>query len=1063
MDTEGTRVTGRNVQVQVFRREWHSVREQREDGGFYWRSTPEDQAVWSGLAQTNARGEAEIGFVPAQGGQYRIVGHYQDAAGRDVRSATTLWVYGDGAYIGWARQNDRRVELISDKDRYSPGETAKILVASPFAKSEALITIERGEIMQVERRTFDGNASVIELPIEQAHLPNIFVSVTLIQADAAAESIPSFKQGYLMLPVATDEKRLDIEIRKLSLEGDGRKQARPGETVAWQVEVLDFAGRPQKAELSLALVDEALLALLPPREDGLHTDFYSRRALGVKNANSLVHNADAFVEKLWAETKGGGGGSIDGEPRAVFKDTAFWQASLVTGEDGKAVFTTPLPDNLTTWRLIAKAITAQDTLVGEASETVMSTRELIVRPILPRFAVAGDELQIGAEIRNNSSGAEQFEVTLHAPGLQLDESSSEVRSLFVEEGGSRRVYWRAGIAAQQLEHSEVFEALGEMSIVMGAVGQSEAGRKISDAVEHKIPVYAYTAKEVTGTAGQVDAERLERVLLPAGIATHQGDLKIELSPSLAAASTESLRWLKSYPYECAEQTTSKFLPNVATLHMLESLNLAKPTLRSDLEPMVQQQIQRLYALQKPSGGWGWWERSTENPWLSAYALYGLHIAKASNIAVDNGVMRRAEEFVSEALSAQSTDDSTRAFMLFVLSEINPTKPLLSNRALAIFSRREGLDLETKAFLAMTLDSLSQSRSEIKTEPQTLISEIAGAAEISATGTHWEEYGGRYAYNRLGSEIRSNAVIIQAISRIDPEHLMLSNAIRHLMQVREKGRWGTTIETVWSVLGLNAFMQASGEMAGRSDYSLSLDGESLIASRFTEHSVLSPVNIKLSISDLLADQTGASSLPAYLAQDTERDLRFNRSGTGKLYYSAHLRLHRPASKALPVDRGIRVTRRYLEVDPLSYQATGQEITEVRVGDVVKVQLGIDSDQTLHHVLLEDHLPAGFEALNADLETVSTLVGEPRLSKVDEHGLPWWRRGWWFAWDQSQIFDDRVALFSEYMAKGQYSYSYLMRASLAGSFEVIPAHAEQMYMPEVFGRSAGRRILVGTAER
>jgi uncharacterized protein YfaS (alpha-2-macroglobulin family) len=155
----------------------------------------------------------------------------------------------------------------------------------------------------------------------------------------------------------------------------------------------------------------------------------------------------------------------------------------------------------------------------------------------------------------------------------------------------------------------------------------------------------------------------------------------------------------------------------------------------------------------------------------------------------------------------------------------------------------------------------------------------------------------------------------------------------------------------------------------------------------------------------------------------------------------------------------VARQYSLVD-----RPGQYVDRAQVGDVVKVKLTLIVPNDLHYVVVEDFLPAGFEGVDLSLKT-SSVVGEaPELSNVTaEEESRWYRRygwGWWW-FSHSELRDEKVALFAQYLPRGTYEYTYLMRAGVAGEFLVLPTTAYEMYFPEVFGRSDGGKFTVEPA--
>jgi hypothetical protein len=584
------------------------------------------------------------------------------------------------------------------------------------------------------------------------------------------------------------------------------------------------------------------------------------------------------------------------------------------------------------------------------------------------------------------------------------------------------------------------------------VRMSAQGGGYTDAVELALPVYQYSTPEVVATAGQVDTKITEQIKVPAGIDTSRGDLTVELNPSLAAASVDSLKWLEAFPYECTEQTVSKFLPNVATYRALEELDLDEPDLRANLETQVATQVQRLYALQHNDGGWGWWLADASQPWTSAYALYGLTIAEQAGFAVEPSVTERATQYLTGYLDtpvdvAEPYDLNQRAFIVYVLGERGQ---LPASRAVSLYDRRDAMSLFGKAFLAL---ALQKAGPEQESRVKTLVADLTGAAKTSATGTHWEEEEPDFV--TMNTDLRTTAINLMALARLDPKNATLPNAVRWLMTARREGHWETTQETAWSVLGLTDFMKSTGELEGEYDYRVQLNGEMLKEGHVDSSNVAEPIKLVTPIQDLLLD--------------VANELVIGRDGTGKLYYTANLRYYLPAADLQPLDQGIILGRQYFKVDPKTLQPTGEIAESAKVGDIVQVKLTLIAPNNLHYLQVEDSLPAGFEAIDTSLKTSSAAAQGPEVREVpgEEGGAPlpeepWWARPWWTNWVESQIHDNKVALFSTYLGEGTYEYTYLARASVAGDFNVIPAHAEEMYFPEVFGRSAGGVFSVAPGE-
>jgi uncharacterized protein YfaS (alpha-2-macroglobulin family) len=292
------------------------------------------------------------------------------------------------------------------------------------------------------------------------------------------------------------------------------------------------------------------------------------------------------------------------------------------------------------------------------------------------------------------------------------------------------------------------------------------------------------------------------------------------------------------------------------------------------------------------------------------------------------------------------------------------------------------------------------------------------------------------------------VIIAALSRLDPKNPILPNAVRWLMSIRQHaGHWETTQETAWSIIGLTDWLVTTGELAGNYQWRVLLNGKEL------GNGVVNADNI--GETHKLRSEVGA------LLKDTVNRLAFERtpadqavSGSkGRLYYAAYLNYYKPAEEVKALNRGIIVSRQYSLAD----DETGKPISAAKVGDVIQVKLTLVAPNDLHYVVVEDPLPAGAEGVDTSLATTSVVGEAPELKRTDRrnpwgHGYGWW----WFS--QSELRDEKVVLFAQYLPRGTYEYTYLMRADVPGEFLVMPSTAYQMYFPDVFGRSDGARFIV-----
>ncbi len=1074
VDWSGDRASDRPLSYTVYRREWENVFEENETGGGRWTWTTVDTEIANGSFATDGEGAARFSFVPPDGGTHKVVVSGFDALERTVRSSLFIWVTGPET-VSWRRSNDDRITLISDKTEYAVGETAEILIPSPYAGEQwALITVERGGVLSREVVLLESNSSVYRLPIVEGHVPNVYVSVVIVRGREAAlaavdgsPAVAETKVGYVELAVSRAPKLLSIELTP----SDAMPQ--PGGSLTYNVLVTDADGLPVRASLALDLVDKAVLTLMPRSADAIANAFYGRRGLGVATASGLTISINRLVAEQLDDLGDVSVASFDVddgmtgavapqaapamaadeagveraetasdklppgvELREEFEDTAYWNAQIATDADGRAQVSVDLPDNLTTWVVRGVGVTT-DTRVGETASELLVTKPLLVRPVAPRFFVVGDRVRLAANVSNQTTEDRTIEVTMASTGLVLETDATQ--SVLVSAGGELGVVWWVtvlDVPAVDLAFSAVSEEL------------SDAARPhLTTGPDGTLLVYRYTAPETVGTAGQLSepGSRTEIIALPPNVEVERSHLLVRLETSLAAAMQESLRHLEHFEYECTEQVVSRFLPNILTHRAISRLGIENPELEERLPALVAEGLDKLYTRQNGDGGWGWWTLDRSSTYLTAYVVFALDAAADAGYVVRQDVLDRGLDFLEESLVDVDRLTSTvianrQAWVVFVLAEAGRAAVKHTDE---LFDERAKLSSYARAFLAMAFDSLESSDGPI----DTLLADLYGDAIVSATGAHWEEED--YDWWAMNTDTRSTAVILDALVRLDPTQPLLPNVVRWLMVARKAGIWETTQETAWSLIALTDWMDATGELEGTYDYGASLNGDALHAGTASAETHLQPASITVS-----ADALDPS---------TDNRLTITRGdGPGTLYYTAHLSVRLPVEDVEPLHRGIIVQRQYMPAD-CPIDETCPEVEQIAVGESIQVRLTIIAPHDLYYVIVEDPFPAGCEAVDTTLATSGLTDLDPGLYRQSESGgWPWFYWWWWRWYSRSELRDEKAVLFADYLPSGTYTYQYTVRASVPGEFRVLPTSAQEFYFPEVFGRSDGRILTVVEAE-
>lgn len=362
---------------------------------------------------TEEDGQGILPFTVEESGYYQLHVSGTDQTGETISYQTWVHVF-SSQYNGWSGRQ-QNLKITADEESYAPGDTARLLIESTFS-GPALLTMQRGTIQREMLVELTAPVTLVEVPIETTHVPNIYVIVhaweeedTTLQP-STYYSVPDsrLKTAYINLSVPATDKNLTVTITP------NREVYAPGSEATFTIEVTNYRGEPVSAELSLAMVDEAIFALSSELSGSLYNAFYYRRDNRVGTFHSLTLSRYLPIEEGgWGGGGEGGGGDgySPGSPRSDFQDTAAWFPTLYTDADGRVQVTITLPDNLTSWRLTAKAATA-DTQIGQTTLNVLTQQPIIIQPLLPRTLTAGDTVGLSVMVHNYTESTQAIQVSV---------------------------------------------------------------------------------------------------------------------------------------------------------------------------------------------------------------------------------------------------------------------------------------------------------------------------------------------------------------------------------------------------------------------------------------------------------------------------------------------------------------------------------------------------------------------------------------------------------------------------------------------------------------------------
>jgi hypothetical protein len=1064
----GERLAGVKVAGTIVRQEWHRVHRTRGGYSEVYGEWVSDTVATCKVVTVSGQTPAQCRFTPASGGSYILGFTSEDEAGRPVSSSVYRWATGTD-WVPWSDETQFKMDVIPDKSRYSVGDTASVLFASPFTDAEAWITVEREGLIEQRRMRLTSGSTTLKFPVVEAWAPNAFVSIVVARGRSAKPGPlddpgrPTIRVGYTELRVTPEVKRLNVSVKPAQAE------YRPGDTARVELKVVDRAGKGQRSEVTLWAVDEGVLALTGYRTPDPIDLLYAPRGLGLRLSSNLTTVAPQVPEgEKGGRAPGGGGGAGESEVfRSQFKTTAFFLGSVVTDSGGVATARAKLPDNLTTFRVMAVAVTAGDRY-GNGESPMLVTRPLLARPALPRFLREGDRFSAGVVVNQRAGGTPSVKVEATAQGTQLvGDATSTVR---LEAGRGTEVRFDFRQPGQS--------PLGSADSATFRFKVTGAGD--ADAVQKRLGVKPAFRPRAWTVAGVLADTATAELVLPDGIDPDRSRLQLTLGASPLSI-IQGMTWqLRVYPYYCTEQTASAAQPLIALYRAQQSLK-GVTLLPGDPRRDIELAVSLLTRRQRPDGGIGYWSASDwTTPWLSAYAGVTLLEARSVGVAVSDSVLARLADYLRNALKnpipvrapvigwyqaveAQLSDQVAAADFLsrFGQPELPAENELLRNAAQLAWEDRVRLAemLARRRAVKAARALLQPAWSAVKVEGR--------RAVVPEEARSWRHY--------FYSRVRPTARLLTATLAVDSTNALLGPLVETLVQQGRAGQsldpWNTQ-DYAATVSALVAFDRMVRGGAARS-FTVQSGGRTL----FTRTGGTAPMPAPAapgrpairpapSIADSALPLTGLLSNLAGGRRGLRLSLASPGSGSPIYYYLtvSEVPKERPVN---PEDQGIKLERWYEKYDAPS------PVVSVVAGQLVRVRLRITVPADRQFVVVDDALPAGLEAVDLSLRTASLSPGpgvdekSPYLGQQEAEGeggegerseeVGWyygcWDSGWWSPFDHKEMGDARVLYSATVLWKGTYTMTYIARATTPGVFVRPPAHAEEMYNPAVYGRSDG----------
>lgn len=1041
---DGAPVAGVPVEVTLTRVQWTSVR-RAEGNGFYSWDTERREVPAGTWTLTSGAGPVPLDVPFKEGGFYTLVVKGTGDNGRFATTRTSFYVLGEG-YTAWARYDHNRIDLVPDRQTYRPGETARLMIQSPWEQATALVTTEREGVRTHRRFALTSTQQSVSVPITEDDIPNVYVSVVLVkgrtsqaisaqaalspEADTSDPGKPTFRVGYAELRVEDRAKRLTVTVKA------DREEYRPASKATVALDVVDAAGAGAASEVTLWAVDYGVLSLTGYQPPDVARDVYVHKALQVFTTDNRQRVISRRVLTPKGGSEGGGGGADAGAGalRKDFRALAFWLGSVTTGADGKARVEVTLPESLTTYRIMAVAGDRRSRF-GSGSAEVRTNKPLTLTSAFPRFLAVGDEARFGAVVGSQLQTAGTATVTMRSldPAVLALTGPAEQR-VAVTPGGTVEVRF-TGQA----------KSIGRARIQMSARMGDE-----TDAFEDVLPIEILASPETVsafGTAADATTSARETVTIPQGVVAGFGGLDLQIASTALVGLNEGARYLVEYPYGCAEQKASLTQALVLAADLGDAFSLPGMT-PAEMRAVSQRTLKELERFQCESGGFAYWpgQCATVSPYVTAYVLHVMKSAVDLGYAVDPAVRGRAYSYLEQALNEAPPRPNEQwwpaytAWQAFAVKVLAEGRRTVDSHLTRLYGYRDRMPVFALAYLSDAMRARGETASDRMTD---LRRRMANAILPEGSQAHVEELSDPYLLWLWNSNVRSTAIVLQSLVQADAAEAPLPQIVRWLMTARKNGRWGNTQENAHAMAALVAYYRKYEPSVPDFRAVVTLGARELAREEFRGRSAEAKTSA-LPMAQVLTSNAPGTNVP----------LTFTREGAGTLYYSARLRYAADVLLQSGLDAGFTVERRY---EPFVENGARPAATSYAAGDLVRVTLTFRLTKERRFVAVTDPLPAGVEAVESWFaSTARDLAAQQDRQTSDRdpsgnEGADWrasWQRS---GFDHVERHDDRVQLFATRLSEGVHEFSYIVRATTSGTFRTAPARAEEMYAPEVFGRT------------
>lgn len=1033
LDFDGEPKAGKEYSVRLYRRQWHSYLTESDfvTGKAEYRSDVVDELVLE--EKRISKDKAEMLEYPlAETGVYVIELLARDELGRLQTVRVDCYVPGTSP-VAWERTEGNVFETTADKDEYVPGNTARVLIRSPFQEAAALVVVEGPEKVSYEWIEITGGQAVFELPISARMVPRVPVHFLLSRGRVPGTEnryTPSFDRGRPIALANTTWLTVLPTEHELYMDLDYPATNLPGSTVTMEITMTDASGKPADGQAALWLVDRAVLSLAQEKKIAPLEAFIDP----VESSVSLRDTRNEVVGNLpFRENPGGGGWEENeaakrsaGEPdlldrttvRRNFKTVPYYNPRIPV-KNGKALVEIELPDNLTDFAVRAAAVSGYSRF-GTASGLLSIRLPVIVQTALPRFVRPGDSFSAGGVARIVEGPGGKIGVQVKTDGLQVAGGYEYRRSDLLEKGVSTRQYFDfslpPGTGAEQA------------SVSLGVERLSDG---VSDAFEVALPV----------RSGVPDEHRLTIVPGTPGVArTFPVDahfMKGTLRQHFTVAGDEaSLHSLSSLDYFGAlRPDTTEQRTGILQSRFLMAELLARADRKSDAavtQRNLEDFLDYLDTVRTPSGLYAQFPGGKGLVSITAGVLEVFTLAEAAGLKPNGTVRDRVVRALQDALR------SDYRYLVSGYEFQERVEALAALGRAGFFDESYGGNLlggaggQNLYACALLVTAYAEQGRSDDSRVRELLSSLKKAEVFRLEGGQRYFTGLVYRQNRWGgylmtSRVRTVAAVIRALTAVEPRNGDLEPMRDYLLRQGSGLGWGSTADTLEVLKTLSSQARTGvGPSAGGRRFVLNFGPERLVMD--TEGGRIDGVSSGAQVPGTVTGSgTGGRDPWVCLEAMYRRDVppsAMEGSNNGFV-----------VNRELQVVEAGRVVRR------LPVRRTPLELP---ADTLLEEHVTVSNPENRNYVAVRIPLAAGCEPLNPELET----------SGAEARALGSFTMQATYA----RYLDDEVIYYYEMLPQGTYHFYFRQRAVFAGSFQLPPASARCIYDPEVRGNSPGALLSI-----